>query len=282
MQRAATYIFIAISALAMAVVLSRRERFDPDVNLPKIDAGKPFTKWDGVVLTLKRDGKLLLNGMPIDRDNVYKQVRGAIWARDNEFKEAKSRLPYVWREFGVCVTPVLLCIDKDTSLHECFKLIDLISYNCRGCLDVSFAVQKPTGPGAVSFFTHFYIRCPHCYRDDPMYCYWKGEAIILEGKIREIKVIGYKSRRYRILTSISSRMRPSAIPIIDGYKPETFATVEPLFELIEKQKSDVIVVVLDFNHIAENLTWDWLIRLLVRLEESGIKGYSFAAPEIPY
>ncbi len=274
MRKVGTITFAAAS-IAVLMTAGGCRSFRPGVNLPELDAGKPFTKWDGVVLTLKRDGPLSLNGQATDRDKIREQFEAMLKKGEAEFNKRRTTLPVEWARKRACMTPVFLCIDKDTPLQEC---LPLLFFTCQMlCHDVCFAVRKGPGLRAVSF-------CSYFYSGGDFYGYWKDEPIWLTGAVRQLKVRARKEGRYRF-TSLSGRWADKmtwVIPLIEGEEPETYQSIEPLFELIAQHKDEDIVVVMDFLNNAKNLKWQWLAQLLLRLEKTPIRGYLFVVPDVSY
>ncbi len=280
MRRAAMYIFILVSASALAAVFCNSNRFKPPVSLPQVDAGKPLTGWPGIVITCKRDGRVVLGGQVVNRLTAREQIVEAVKVREDNFKEAAQALNRKWPKIKPYMTPVLLCIDKDASLEDCLKLFGIPDLT--GCVNLYFAVEREGNPSAVSLCTYIF----NWGERNRYYGYWKGEATSLTENIRGIDVRANRKGHYRFLTGFGdwggALIKPEIIVEGEEKRPKTSATIEPLFKLIEKHKNEDTVIILRLSKYAKNLTWEWLAKLLVRLEKTSVRGYIFTVPEDSY
>lgn len=306
MRKVGIFIFILISALALIVVVQNSRPFDPGVNLPEINAGKPFTKWHGIVVTHMPDGQILVDGKVI-RTDVIKEVEDALKSHAPQFNELSEKVRQKLPLPKLSAVPVLLCIDRMAKTDVFFEAIKAL-YRA-GCANIYVAGKGKQTVTALSL-------CSPCGSIDAGWqCFWHEELSQPIRKIQEVRARAEEEGKFRITSQFYSWWtwekpivilkeeieitkeiprgtsfdqlawrNPSTVPATDRKGVKVSPTrryhdsIEPLFEMIEEHKDKNVTVLLDLLEYSNNLTWEWLVKLLVRLEKTNIKGYAFAGP----
>ena len=270
MQKVGTAIFAAVSALALTFIIYTSRPFDNGIELPEIDIGKPFTNWPGVIVRITRDGSISVNGKQIKHESADKEISEAAKAREHQFKKLSMVAESEWPDFRLHMTPWLLCIDREASIYDCFPVLTTF---WSGCPNISYAVQYQGRRHSTSFCSYI---CT--WGLEPFHAYWKGKPITIEGEVRGIKV--WTSKKGDFLFKADSGTwktleRFGFHSIGENNEPHKHESIEYLFELIDKYRNEDIVIEFVLENYAKNLSWEWLANLLVRLENTPVKGYFF-------
>jgi hypothetical protein len=291
LRKASILIFMEVSALALLFIFyTSRPPFDPAVDLPEVEAGEAFRSWNGVVVTRLPDGRFDIDGQTVPKESAAKALEKALRARENEFmpltKSVKLQVPFR----KLTMVPVLVCIDKRSPVRALYDVLDVI-YPA-GCANVYIACSTGGGNTAVS------LPAPYGgFRSIDDRCVWHGQVCRVGRNMQEIKGRVRKDGRWRISSGVREKWlaeKPFIIfeeraldpktgkwRLVGNPRP-TYETLDSLFDLIEEHRDKDVVIMLDLNERADHLTWDWLVKLLARLERTGIKGYCFAAPEFSF
>ena len=283
-----TFLFLVISVTLISVIIHINKPFDPGVNLPEIEAGKPFKRWHGVVIGLDSNGKIHIDGKPAG-ENPEEELKNKLRYLEKNYKYLRKRMPDSDKSSNISFVPVLICLDKNDSFEKLQKILDI---TCKtGNANLHLAVKSKDGFRALSLCMPL---------SNKSICFWKNSIIRLRltSKTKEVRAKINNGMKWRIYSRF--------LPIINGHiiiemdeeiiikkgkdingnelpvaEPTLYDTIDPFFDLITKASSDVVAFI-DITASADKIKYDWFVELLVRLEKSGIKAYSLSAPEMDY
>lgn len=278
MRRVGTVAFLVISGIALAVLFNIPRPFNPGVNLPEVDAGKPFTRWDGVVITRLPDGKFLLDGRLVGSIEATESIRNALKRREHVFTTLHSKLPRDCRRNAASVVPLLVCMDENASTKDFFNTLVILFQGNSGNIHV--AVRDGEQYRALSACIH------HAMGMDGFYV-WHDEVFELSekreafgnkprGPVKTVQIWAEVSREGKYCFYTMQGPPIPSVRLSEFSVDYPHASIEPMFGLIMEHEGKETVVMLDLFKYARNLSYAWFVRLLGRLEKAPIKAYLFS------
>lgn len=274
MRKAVVYIFV-IAVIAVLVIAGYNFlKFKPLVDLPQVEAGEPFTRWPGIVVTYLPDGGILIDG-EMAGTNAVKALEEELKTLEHRFSHLRQKVPWDYHRVIRSFVPVLVSMAEDTTLDTFFNILDIL---CRaGCGNIYLAVKNGDKFSAISLCSYHGASIHGFYFWHEEFFRFKEEmhpGVKPTGNTYQIWAEAGKEGRY----SFTQVQGPHVVWKWIGTEPKKYPhdSIEPLFEMIEKHRDKQLIIGLDLFKYAKNLSWQWFVELLVELEKTGIRAYLFS------